>query len=64
MILKGSTKLYNTEGEFVILEWGEDEVTKQGVMRLTTCYGRVGREISVAMMFRDAKMYECWPPKG
>jgi len=61
MIVKGSMKLHNTQDRFVVLEWGEDETTK--VMRFTACDGRVGREISVEDILRDAKMYECWPPK-
>lgn len=63
MIVKGSVKLPHEDGRFVLLEWGEAQDGKQWVMRLTASDGRVGREITVADIFRDAKMYECWPPK-
>ena len=61
--MRGSTKLHDSQGQFIILEWGDDETTKQGVIRFTASDGRVGREISVSEIFRDAKMHECWPPK-
>jgi len=64
MIVKGSAKIHNTRDRFVTIEWGEDENTKQGVIRLTTCDGRIGREITVEDILRDAKMYEAWPNKS
>lgn len=51
MIVKGSAKIHNSRDRFVVVEWGEDEA-KQGVLRFTTCDGRLGREIAVEEILR------------